>query len=225
VSGNSSLAGGLALIFDMDGVIIDSNPVHTESWHVYLRRHGIEPGRNLPERMFGRHNSEIVRDYFGAHLNSEEVARHGATKEALYRELMRPQIEQRLVPGVRAFLARHRGAPMGVATNAERANLDFVLGESGLDSYFPARLDGDQIRNPKPDPEIYIRVAGLLCVSPANCVVFEDSVPGVQSALAAGMRVVGVSTTHQSLVGAGLHIDNFRSPELETWLSRQVATE
>jgi len=216
------LADGLALILDMDGVIVDSNPVHTQCWRVYLRRHGIEPDESLPQRMFGRHNSVIVRHYFGESLDEAEIARHGAAKEALYREMMRPQIRQRLVPGIVPFLERHRGAPMGVATNADRANLDFVLREAGLEPYFRARLDGNQITRPKPDPEIYLRMSQLLDTAPRNCIVFEDTGLGVEAARAAGMRVIGVGTTHASLENADLYIRDFLSEELEPWLARQV---
>jgi len=225
VAGNSSLASGLALVFDMDGVIVDSNPVHIESWHVYLARFGIRPGDDLPRRMFGRHNSEIVRDYLGSGLGPEEVARHGVAKEALYRQLMKPQIRERLVPGITSFLERHRGAPMGVATNAERVNLEFVLSESGLGEYFPVRIDGDQIGRPKPSPEIYLRMAESLGTPAPNCIIFEDSAPGVAAARAAGARVVCVRTTHEALPGADLNIDDFLSPELEPWLSRQAVHE
>ncbi len=209
----------------MDGVIVDSNPVHTQSWHVYLRGHGIEPDESLPQRMFGRHNSFIVRHYFGESLDDAETARHGAAKEALYRRMMKPQIRERLVPGIVQFLERHRGAPMGVATNAERANLEFVLREAGLGHFFRARLDGDQITRPKPAPEIYLRMSQLLDTAPRNCVVFEDSHLGVEAARAAGMRVIGVSTTHESIEAADLNIDDFLSPELEPWLARQAVGE
>ena len=225
VAGNSSLARGLALVFDMDGVIVDSNAVHIESWHAYLARFGIKPGDDLPGRMFGRHNSEIVKDYFGRGLSPEEIAVHGAAKEALYRRLMKPQIRQRLVPGIKSFVERHRGTPMGIATNAERANLEFVLSESGLDEFFPVRIDGDQIVRPKPAPEIYLRIAESLGMLPRNCVIFEDSAPGVEAARAAGARVVCVRTTHEAIRGADLNIDNFLSSELEPWLCRQADLE
>jgi len=209
----------------MDGVIVDSNPVHTQSWQMYLSRHGIESDESLPQRMLGRHNSFIVRHYFGESLDAAETARHGAAKEALYREMMRPQIRERLVPGIVPFLERHRGAPMGVATNAERENLEFVLREAGLEHFFTARLDGDQITRPKPAPQIYRRMSELLDIAPRNCLVFEDSHLGVDAARAAGMRVVGVSTTHEWLDGADLNIDDFLSTELEPWLAQQAVSE
>jgi len=125
------------------------------------------------------------------------------------------------VPGIRELLARHAAQPLGVATNAEPANVDFVLGKSGLRPFFRVVVDGHQVRNPKPNPEIYLLAARLLSVEPGNCIVFEDSFSGVEAARAAGARVVGLRTTHSELPGANLAIDHFLSPELEPWLRGQ----
>jgi HAD superfamily hydrolase (TIGR01509 family) len=213
----------LALILDLDGVIVDSNPVHVQVWGEYLRRHGVDNCTSLPERMYGRRNDEIVRDLFGQHLSTQEVLAHGAAKEALYRQAMQAQLAQRLVPGVVGFLERHRGTPTGLASNAEPANVEFVLREAGLRDYFSAIVDGHQVERPKPDPQVYLRAASLLGILPRDCIVFEDSEAGVQSARAAGARVVALRTTHACFPQADLVIENFLSPELELWLGRQQA--
>ncbi len=216
------MADGLAFIFDLDGVIVDSNPVHEQVWQEYLCLHGIRVDGDLAERMYGRRNDDIVRDLFGSHLTAEEVLAHGAAKEALYRETMRAQLAGRLVPGVREFLKAHAGRPTGLATNAEPANVEFILKVAGLQDYFCVVVDGHQIRRPKPDPEIYLRAAGLLGVAPFNCIVFEDSVAGVESARAAGARVVALTTTHPSLPQADLNVKDFLSPEFESWIGQQT---
>src|SRR3954471_16576079 len=111
----------------MDGVIIDSNPWHRTAWAEYTRRHGVEMTEAMQERMYGKRNDELVRDFLGANLSEPEVMAHGAAKEALYREMMKPRIEESLVPGIREFLRRHQNVDMALATNAEPANVDFVL--------------------------------------------------------------------------------------------------
>ena len=123
-----------ALIFDMDGVIVHSNPMHRDSWIAYNRRHGIETTEAMEMFMYGKRNDQIVRDFFGPHLTEEEVFAHGAAKEALYREMMRPGLTNALVPGAREFLERHQDLPIGLATNAEPENARFTLEESGLAS-------------------------------------------------------------------------------------------
>jgi beta-phosphoglucomutase family hydrolase len=207
-----------AFIFDMDGVIVDSNPLHRVAWEEHNRRHGIDTTEEMQRRMYGKRNDQIVRDFFGECLSDDEVFAHGAQKESLYREMLRPWLEAALVPGLKEFLERHRGVPAAVATNAEPANVDLVLGDAGLRGYFSAIVDGHQVANPKPHPEVYLRAAELLGVAPECCVVFEDSHAGVQAGLAAGMRVVGVTTTHPDLAGVSLLIRDFNDPGLEAWL-------
>lgn len=203
----------------MDGVIIDSNPTHRRVWALYGRQFGIETTADMERRMYGRRNDEIVRDFFGEHLTPEEVFAHGAAKERLYRETMAPMVNQALVRGVREFLERHRGEPIGLGSNAELANVDFLLDAAGLRGYFRVVVDGHQVANPKPHPDIYLLAARLLGIVPQNCVVFEDSTTGIQAGLAAGMQVVGLRTSHANLAGVALEIDDFTSPELEPWLA------
>jgi beta-phosphoglucomutase family hydrolase len=219
------LASGLALIFDMDGVIVDSNPVHCEAWTVFNRGYGIETTPEMLERMYGKHNAEIVRDYFGADLPDEEVKARGAAKEALYRQMAAGRLEQMLVPGVREFLAEYRDAPLGVASNGEKDNVAFVLDASRLRSCFRAIVDGSQVARPKPHPEIYLKVADLLGVAPANCIVFEDSPAGVRAGVAAGMRVIGLRTTYGYLPGTAIDVHNFLSGELRRWLASQAVAD
>lgn len=220
-----SLFTGLALVFDLDGVVVDSNRVHSECWREYFRRCGRKAPENFDLRMFGRRNDDIVRDAFGPDLDPAEVLRHGAEKEKLYREMMSPVLREHLVPGVTAFLQRHRDAPLAVASNCEPANADFVIDTGGLRPYFRVVIDGHQVERPKPDPEIYLRAAEALSVAPANCIVFEDSMAGIEAARLSGARVVGVRTTHSAseLAHVDVSIRDFLDPELERWLSAQVA--
>ena len=212
----------IALIFDLDGVIVDSNPVHRRAWAAFNRRYGLETTEEMQLRMYGKRNDQIVRDYFGAGITPEEVDARGRAKERLYREMITGRTEEMLVPGLRALLERYRDLPMGVGSNAEPENIALVLDETGLRRYFRAVVDGHQVRHPKPHPEVYLRVAELLETDPAECIVFEDSHSGAAAAVAAGMRVIGISTTDDNLSGTSITIDNFRSGELDSWLQAQV---
>ncbi|HXJ43950.1 MAG TPA: HAD family phosphatase [Bryobacteraceae bacterium] len=208
-----------AFIFDMDGVIVDSNPLHRVVWTEFNSQHGIWTTDAMFERMYGKRTDQVIRDFFGDELPEDEVFALGAAKEALYRERMRPQLEASLVPGVREFMEAHAAMPMAVATNAEPANLDFVLDEADLGKYIRFKTNGYEVEHPKPAPDIYLKAAAGLGVDPAECVVFEDSHSGVAAALAAGMRVVGITTTHTELAGVSLAIPNFRDEALANWLS------
>lgn len=217
-----ALARGLALIFDLDGVVVDSMPVHALAWQRYLNELGIS-GKDVGERMHGRRNDEIVRDFLGADADEKTVLEHGAAKERLFREMMRNQLRSRLVPGVADFLRRVAHAPLALATNAERANADFVLDRAGLKKLFRVIVDGSQVAHPKPAPDLYQLAASQLGVAPANCIVFEDSPVGVAAARAAGARVAGILSHAPSLAHADIAVRDFLSPELEPWLTAQCA--
>jgi beta-phosphoglucomutase-like phosphatase (HAD superfamily) len=111
---------------------------------------------------------------------------------------------------------------MGLASNAEPANIAFVLDGLGLRRHFQVVVDGHQVDRPKPFPEIYLRAAELLGVAPAECVVFEDSPTGVEAGRAAGAKVVGVRTHPVELEGVDLLIPDFRDPALKGWLGLHV---
>ena len=212
----------IALIFDMDGVIVDSNPMHRESWVAFNRRYGLETTEAMHESMYGKRNDEIVRNFFGDHLLEDEIHARGRAKEQLYREMIAGRAESMLVPGLRDFLQCHRDLPLAVASNAEPENIAFVLDETGLRPYFRVIVDGHQVKRPKPYPDVYLRAAELLGAEPAKCVVFEDSYSGVAAGVAAGMPVIGIRTTYVNLPGTALTVDNFSSGDLDSWLQSQM---
>jgi len=211
------------MIFDLDGVLIHSMPLHVVAWEEYLKGLGVQVDE-LEPRMHGRRNSELVRDLLGNDLADDVVFEHGAAKERLFRELLlKAELNGYRVPGVAEFLERHRDVPKAVGSNAEPANIKFVLDRFALAQYFEVTVDGAQVERPKPFPDIYLEAAKRLGVQPKDCVVFEDSPTGVQAALAAGMRVVGVETTPTTFSGVDLKIKNFLDPKLEPWLAQQMA--
>lgn len=123
-----------------------------------------------------------------------------------------------MVSGVIQFLKRHRNLPIGLATNREPANVDLVLRGTNIQKYFRVVVSGHDVCLPKPHRDIYLKVADLLGISPGNCVVFEDSLTGIEAARAAGMRVAGLTTTLSTLPGVELAVPGFLDAGLETWL-------
>jgi beta-phosphoglucomutase family hydrolase len=216
------LAPALGLIFDLDGVIVDSMPFHRRAWQRYLEVSGIGTRESL-EFMHGQRNEEIVRGLLGPEADLETVIAHGAAKEQMYRDMLGASLGEHLVAGIAEWLEHVSGAPIALATNAERANVDFVLDGGKLRPYFQAIVDGSQVERPKPAPDVYLRAAELLGIRPGNCIVFEDSPVGVAAAAAAGMRVVGVLTHATALEGVRFSIANFLDLRLDTWLAAQTA--
>ena len=212
----------LALIFDMDGVVLHSTDLHMKAWVLYLERNGVKD-TSVIYRMLGKRNDQIVHDIFGPHLPEAEVIEHGAAKERLYRELMTPVLEESYVAGVREFLqaAHEEGIPLALATNAEPLNVDFVLDHAGLRPMFSAIVDGSQVTHAKPHPEVFLTAAAQIGIEPHNCVIFEDSPGGIQAALSAGGRVVGLLTTEKEYPQAALTMTDFTDARLLPWLAQQ----
>src|SRR5580658_1652046 len=213
-----SIARGMALIFDLDGVVVDSMPLHTLAWLRYLEQLGISR-KDVAVKMHGRRNDEIVREFLGPEVSDQVVFEHGAAKERLFREMMGTNLVPSLVPGIADFLARKGASPVALATNAEPANVDFVLDGTNLRRWFQAIVDGSQVHNPKPAPDVYLAAAARLGVAARNCIVFEDSPTGIAAARAAGMRVVGILTHAESLDHVDINVRDFQDPELEKWLA------
>jgi len=205
----------------MDGVIVDSMPFHVRAWEVYLERQGRDAS-TLNSRMHGKHNDELLRDVFGSELNAEDIQRMGSEKEALYRDLIEGELEASLVPGVRQFLTRNLLMPKAVASNAEAANVDFVLDRAELASFFRFALNGQMVKYGKPHPEIYLKASELLQIAPKDCIVFEDSQTGIDAAVAAGMRVVAINSHRTTLIGQAVEADHFLDIRLQAWLQEQA---
>lgn len=198
-------------IFDMDGVIVDNMEYHAKAWEEFFHRY--DPPMELEEFMlqFGRTNRDLFQVLFDRELTEEEVVRYGEEKEELYRELYAPHVEP--LPGLIEFLKelKQAGNSLAVATSAPRVNLEFLFDRLPLRSLFDAAIDSSDVFLGKPDPEIFLKAAAKLNRAPSQCVVFEDSFAGIQAGRNAGMKVVGLATSHapDKLEGSDLVIGDF----------------
>jgi beta-phosphoglucomutase len=185
-----------ALIFDMDGVLIDNHAFHLAAWVEFCKRYGISiTAEEFHKKMFGGSNRNLMEKVFGRSMNDDELQKKADEKESIYRELHSPSIKP--LNGVKEFIlnARAAGFKTAVATAAPRVNLDFTIEMTGMQHLFDIRLDDSMVRNGKPNPEIYIKAASLLDTKPEHCIVFEDSLTGIKAAQSAHMRVIGVATS------------------------------
>ncbi len=206
------LTGIEAAIFDMDGTMINNMGHHKKAWLEFAKRHGLNfTEEEFKVRFSGKKNDQILPELFGKELTPEEIAAYGAEKESVYRELYAPDIKE--VEGLKDLIAKlkEKGLKLAIATTANEANRKFGLDALGLTDSFDLILGEEHVQHGKPHPEIYLKTAEELKVDPARCVVFEDSPPGIQSGKSAGMKVIGILTTHSSkdLSNADLHIRDF----------------
>jgi HAD superfamily hydrolase (TIGR01509 family) len=215
-------------IFDWDGVILDSSRHHEESWE----RLGREEGKVLPEghflRGFGRRNIEIMRDLLGWSTDLAEIQRLSSRKEEWYREVVK-ELGIEPLPGVRVWLERLEAAGIacGIGSSTEKKNVELGLGILGLERFFVTAVTAEDVKRGKPAPEVFLEVARRLGAEAGRCVVFEDAPAGVEAARAAGMKVVGVTTTHPGghLEGVDREVerlDELRVEELAEWFGRSA---
>lgn len=211
-----------AVIFDMDGVIAHTNPYHSLAFRVFFEKRGLNPSdEEFKLHMFGKSNSYILRYFLGREVVGEEFKQMEEEKEGLFREIYKEHVKP--VPGFLEFLAdlKASGFKTAVATSAPRANLDLVMGALGFESSMESILASENVTKHKPDPEVYLKSAQNLGVDPERCLVFEDSFSGVSAGKNAGMKVVGVLTSHivEELPPCDSYINNF------TEISAEKVTE
>jgi beta-phosphoglucomutase len=181
----------LAVIFDLDGTLIDNNSYHRQTWEKYLEK----IDKKISEEEFnahmnGRTNEDAIKYIFGKEISNEDAMKHTLEKEALYRKIYKPFIKP--VPGLIAFLEilKSKNIPLAIATSGIQPNIDFMF---------------ENI------PEVYLKAALLLNVDSKNCLVFEDAAVGIKSAKAAGMKVIAVATTQpkEELAEADEIVDDY----------------
>ncbi|WP_126973260.1 HAD family hydrolase [Gynurincola endophyticus] len=200
-----------AIILDMDGTIVDNMHFHRKSWIGFLKKHSIF----INEDQFQAQNhgtiNEMITRFFGAATGTEKIKALGLEKEALYRDLYQGQVEE--IKDFTIFLKKlkEKGFKIALATMGNKDNIDFTLSAINVTAYFDVIVGGDDVTRGKPDPSIYLKAIELLDADVNHSFAFEDSPGGIQSAKTAGLKVIGITTSHskEELVAYGC-IDAFK---------------
>jgi beta-phosphoglucomutase len=182
-----------AVVWDMDGTLVDTADLHFAAWVRLAQELGHPFSRADFVATFGRRNPEILRQLFGEHLTDPEVATLGERKENYYRAAAQAGVE--LLPGVRPLVeALHAaGFRQAIGSSAPRGNLELILRLTNVAPFFQAIVAMEDTQRGKPDPEVFLVAAQRLGVPPARSLVLEDAVAGVEAAKAAGMRCIAVT--------------------------------
>jgi HAD superfamily hydrolase (TIGR01509 family) len=195
-----------AVIFDMDGVIVDSEPYSMQALIDILRQYGVEPTEDDLRRSYGRRIRDDFVDYFSRYAVTADVHIAIAHKHARYYHLAAGHLHP--FPGVMPLLKRLRdhGYRLALASSGDRVKVAFGMQALKLDGSFEAIVSGDDVTCSKPDPEIYLTAALRLGVAPVECVAIEDAPAGVEAAKRAGMCCIAVtnSVTREQLQRADL---------------------
>jgi beta-phosphoglucomutase len=207
-----------AVIFDMDGVICHTNPYHSIAFREFFSARDLAPtDEDFAQHMFGKSNSYILSHFLNRPIEGAELLQMEEEKEGLFRKIYEPHVNP--ISGIVAFMTdlKNNHIPLGVATSAPRANLDLIFSKVALRDMLDSVLASEDVKKHKPDPEVYLRSAANLNMDPSDCVVFEDSFSGVTAALNAGMKVVGVLTSHTAaeLPPCNLYINDYSDLSFE----------
>jgi len=202
------------VIFDFDGVIVDSHPVHKRAWKKFFQSMGRTVSEeDLQYLLDGRTRDDILRHFLGE-LDREKIIEYGHRKEEMFRE---ESASVQIVSGLETFLSDMDNAQfaLGIASSGSRRRVNFLLAQLGLAKRFQVIVTGDDVEHGKPDPAVFLGAAQGLQMDPADLVAFEDAASGVKAAKAAGMMCVGIAQPHSSSIlldaGATHVVGDFRS--------------
>ncbi len=189
-----------AVLWDMDGTLLDSSEYHWLSWREALEAENYQLTREKFSSFFGQRNDTIMRALFGTDYPANEIKRISDYKEARYREMLREGGVE-LLPGVARWLTRLHGAGwrQAIASSAPLLNIEAILDVLGIREYFNAVVTAEDVERGKPDPQVFLRAAEKVGVPPARSVVVEDAPAGVEAGRRGGMRTIGVLTEHSAL--------------------------
>lgn len=187
-----------AFLFDLNGTMIDDMQYHIKAWHGILNGLGANISmERMKEECYGK-NDELLERMFPGRFSEDEKREMSFEKERHYQVAFKPHLQ--LLPGLDVFLkeARKQNIKMAIGSAAIMFNIDFVLDNLHIRDYFSALVSADEVAVSKPDPETFLTCAAQLHVSPDDCIVFEDSPKGVESAKRAGMKAVVLTTLHEA---------------------------
>jgi len=194
-----------AVIWDMDGVLVNSEPVHFATWRIVFERYGLPFNEESLRQTFGMTSPEVIRRIGGESLSDELAALIIGEKETLFRDMIKGQAAY--LPGSREWLDgfQQQGLRQALASSGSPENIAVILSALNAHAYFDVVVSGRDLPS-KPEPRIFLQAAHLLGVLPHECLVIEDAIAGVSAAKAAGMTCLALSTTNkpEDLSGADL---------------------
>ncbi|HID06362.1 MAG TPA: HAD family phosphatase [Armatimonadetes bacterium] len=199
-----------AVIFDLDGVLVDSSEFHYKAWQIWSAEQGVTMSYEFFRETFGMINEKIIPQLIPRPLSREEIQELSERKEALFRQVARGKLEP--LPGAVELVRglQHAGYRLAIGSSTPRKNIDVVLESIGLADAFPVRIAAEDVKHGKPDPEVFFKAAQAIGVPPRRCVVIEDAVAGVDAAKRAGMKAIAITITHprERLMHADIVVDS-----------------
>ena len=213
-----------AIIFDLDGTLVDSLPYHHESWRIFFKKNNIEENDfdEIYKNYKGGGTLELMTSVFGDIYTKDELEKMSDDKEVIFRDIYRSKIFP--INGLRKFLdnLKKNNILLSIGSNAIRKNVLMTIKELGITNYFSSIICGDEVSKGKPDPEMYIKTLSNLNVNKNECIIFEDSIEGVTAAKNANIKAIGVTSSQSSetlkSVGAFKTIEDYTKISIDNIL-------
>jgi beta-phosphoglucomutase len=207
------------VIFDLDGVLIDTGEFHKQSWYDLAQKQGLDISDEIFYSTFGMQNYQIIPILAGRSLPAEDIERLSEWKESCYRELAAGKLT--LLAGAETLIKdlKNKDFLLAIGTSTPRVNVTFILEQVPSLNCFDAFITGEQVSKGKPHPDTFLKAAEKLLLGQDRCVVVEDAVQGVEAGKAAGMAVVAVTTTRnrEDLQQADLIVDSLAELKAENF--------
>ncbi len=198
------------VIFDMDGVLADTGPIHFESWVKMAAEIGVEFTREIFEDTFGQQSPTITRKLVGPEVDEFLVEKWASRKEFYYREIVRDKLTP--LPGVIKIIKelKSEGIKLAIGSSGPPENVDLILSQLNIKTFFNVIITAAEVKKGKPEPDVFLIVAKNLNINPKNCLVIEDAPVGIKAAKRAGMLSIALTTTHnrEELFGAQLIVND-----------------
>ena len=213
-----------AIIFDLDGTLVDSLPYHHESWRIFFKNNNIEENdfNEIYRNYKGGGTLELMSSVFGDTYTKDELEKMSDDKEVIFRDIYRSKIFP--INGLRKFLdnLKKNNILLSIGSNAIRKNVLMTIEELGITNYFSSIICGDEVSKGKPDPEMYIKTLSNLNVNKNECIIFEDSIEGITAAKNANIKAIGVTSSQSSetlkSVGAFKTIEDYTKISIDNIL-------
>jgi len=214
-----------AIIFDLDGTLVDSLPYHHESWRIFFKNNNLEEHdfSEVLKEYKGGGTLELMTSVFGDMYTKDELKKMTDDKEIIFRDIYKSKIYP--IEGLNKFLdnLKENNILLSIGSNAIRKNVLMTIEELGITDYFSSIICGDEVSKGKPDPEMYLKTLSNLKMDKNECIIFEDSIEGVTAAKNAGIKSIGVTSSQSSeilkSVGAFKTINDYTEISLDNILN------
>ena len=211
----------IGVIFDLDGVLVDTGWAHKQAWFALAEKQGLDISDDFFYSTFGMTNDRIIPMLLGRIPSPQQLNQLSDWKEQFYRRLISDKLT--LDNNVETLLAdlKRRGLSLAIGSSAPKANLDLIRRRLRFDKYFDAYVTCEDVTEGKPSPQTFLKAAEKLSIPPSNCVVVEDAVQGIEAAKAAKMAVIAVTTTrkHADLAKADLIFDTLAEIKADDFIN------